>query len=265
MKLAKANGSGGRVAGKVAYVTGAARGIGLAIAQTLVEEGATVFIGDLDLVDVVAASDRIGAADGFSHDVRDAEQWRAYVATILARAGRLDILVNNAGIALGEGATDVENVTPEAWNDVIEINGLGTLLGCQIALDLMRESGGAIVNLSSIAALTPSPTIAAYGFSKAGVAHLTRSVAQLGAPLRIRCNSVHPGIVRTAMFSDLEAYHSSTAGAATEQARDALLSGLPMGEFQTERDVALGVLYLVSDEARSVTGQQLVIDGGITL
>lgn len=129
----------------------------------------------------------------------------------------------------------------------------------------MRPTGGAIVNISSIAGIVPSPTIAAYGFSKAGVAHLTRSVAQQGAPHRIRCNSVHPGIVPTAMVEALETYHNQESGPAAEKAREAFKAGIPLGELQTEKDIALGVLFLASDDARLITGAQLVIDGGMTL
>jgi NAD(P)-dependent dehydrogenase (short-subunit alcohol dehydrogenase family) len=255
----------GRVVGKIAYVTGAARGLGLAIAQTLIEQGATVFIGDRDADGVAQAGALIGAAEAFHHDVVRREEWQRHLAVIIERCGRLDVLVNNAGIAQCSGANDIENVTPEGWNQVVEVNGLGTLLGCQAALAAMHETGGSIVNLSSIAALTPTPTIAAYGFSKAGVAHLTRSAAEIGAPRRIRCNSVHPGMVRTAMLEQLEAYHLVDAGSGAEKAREAFRSGIPMGEYQPERDIALGVLYLASDEARFVTGSQLVIDGGMTL
>lgn len=259
-------GHDGRVAGKVAFVTGAARGLGYAIAEMLIAEGATVFVSDLDGAGIAAAASRLGAVGEFLHDVAVEAHWRDAIAGILAVSGRLDILVNNAGIARLPGPSDVEHVTPAAWSRVVEVNGLGTLLGCQGAIPAMKSSGGgSIVNLSSVAARMPSPTIAAYGFSKAGVSHLTRSVAQLGAPFGIRCNAVLPGIIATAMISELQAYHLELAGPDAEKAREAFASAIPMAQYQTERDIAAGVLYLASDDARFVTGTELVIDGGMTL
>lgn len=255
----------GRVANKVALVTGAARGIGKAIADILLKEGATVFLSDIDAAEGGKTASHIGAAGFMAHDVTRPDQWLHHIATIRESAGALDILINNAAIALAPGTNELEQVTPESWNRVVEVNGLGTLLGCQAALTAMRGHGGSIVNISSVAAMTPAPTIAAYGFSKAGVAHLTRSVAAAGAPLGIRCNAVFPGIIRTGMVRELEAYHSASATAAGDRAREAIRSAIPMGGYQTGEDVALGVLYLASDEARYVTGAQLVIDGGLTL
>jgi 3(or 17)beta-hydroxysteroid dehydrogenase len=256
----------GRVADKIALVTGAARGIGLAAASLLIEEGATVFISDCDGHAVAESATTIGAARWFRHDVSIEAHWAEVMNSILSTCGRIDILVNNAGIARLLGASDVEHVMSDDWNRVVEVNGLGTLLGCQSAIRAMKSTGGgAIVNLSSIVAQMPSPTIAAYGFSKAGISHLTRSVAQLGAPVGIRCNAVLPGIVATAMIDELQAYHQEMAGADAAKARDAFASAIPMGAYQTERDIAAAILFLVSDEARFITGVDLPIDGGMTL
>jgi 3(or 17)beta-hydroxysteroid dehydrogenase len=257
---------GGRVSGKVALVTGAARGLGYAIANLLVRQGCAVFVSDCDGDAVDAAAARMGAVGCFLHDVTLEQHWREISEAIMGEKGRFDILVNNAGIARLPGANDVEEVSVDAWRGVMEVNGLGTLLGCQSAIPAMKRSGGgSIVNLSSVAARMPSPTIAAYGFSKAGVSHLTRSVAQLGAPFGIRCNAVLPGMIATEMVIDLQAYHAGLTGAAGEKARDAFVSAIPMGEYQTAEDVAAGVLYLASDEARFVTGTELLIDGGMSL
>jgi 3(or 17)beta-hydroxysteroid dehydrogenase len=255
-----------RVGGKVALVTGAARGLGRTIAELLVRQGATVFISDRDETAAAEACTAIAARGRFLHDVTDDARWREVVDEIVGQTGRLDILVNNAGIARMAGPSDIETVSPDDWRRVVEINGLGTLLGCQSAIPAMKAGGGgSIVNVSSVAALTPTPTIAAYGFSKAGVSHLTRSMAQLGAPYGIRCNAVLPGMIATAMIRELQDYHADLDGMEAEKARDAFASAIPMGEYQTPWDIAAGVLYLASDEARFVTGAELVIDGGMTL
>jgi 3(or 17)beta-hydroxysteroid dehydrogenase len=247
-------------------VTGAAQGLGKAIAATLVREGARVYVTDINVALGMEAAKSIGACVCFEHDVVAEEQWRAHIAAILREAGRLDILVNNAGIARLEGPNTLEDIPLATWRRVVSVNCEGTLLGCQHGLRAMKQSGGgSIVNLSSIAGLIPTPTIPAYGFSKAGIHHLTRSVAQHGAPLRIRCNSVHPGMIRTPLLLDLHQHHAQEAGLDERGSVDPFLAAIPMGEYQTEQDIANGVLFLASDEARYITGTQLVIDGGMML
>jgi 3(or 17)beta-hydroxysteroid dehydrogenase len=256
----------GRLDNKVAVVTGGAQGIGRAIAEVLTREGARVVLTDINAALGEETARAVGAARFIAHDVVDEGQWRAVIDTTVSAFGRLDILVNNAGIVAGPGANDIENVTPESWRKVLDINGLGVLLGCKHAMAPMRKAGGgSIINLSSMAALTPTPTIAAYGFSKAGVAHLTKSVARLGASAKIRCNSVHPGLVRTPMLDELEAYQAGAMGMSVAKMRDGFLGNVPMGDYQSEYDIANGVLFLASDESRWVTGLELVIDGGMTL
>jgi 3(or 17)beta-hydroxysteroid dehydrogenase len=256
----------GRVEGKVVIVTGGAQGIGRAVSAVLAREGAKVVLTDVNAALGEQTAREVGAARFLPHDVVDEGQWREVVAATLGGFGRLDILVNNAGIVAGAGANDIENVSVEAWRRVLDVNGLGVLLGCKHAVGPMRQGGGgSIVNLSSVAALMPSPMIAAYGFSKAGVAHLTKSVARLGAAAKIRCNSVHPGLVRTPMLDELEAYQASKAGGSADAMRQQFLRGVPMGDYQTDEDIAKGVLFLCSDDARWITGLELVIDGGMTL
>jgi 3(or 17)beta-hydroxysteroid dehydrogenase len=254
-----------RVANKSILVTGAAQGLGREIARTLVRQGARVVISDINAELVAATGQSIGAADSFSQDVTNEAQWRIGLERILKDAGRLDVLVNNAGIARLPGANSIEDVPLSTWRRIVEVNCEGTLLGCQAAIHVMkRTGGGSIVNLSSIAGLVPTPTIAAYGFSKAGVAHLTLSVAQHGAPFKIRCNSVHPGMIRTPMLLDLHR-HAVGEFADSNAGKDPFLAAIPMGEYQTEQDIANGVLFLASDESRFVTGIQLIIDGGMML
>jgi len=256
----------GRVEGKVAIVTGGAQGIGRAICAVLAREGAKVVLTDVNSALGEKTAREVGAARFLPLDVVDEGQWRSVVEATVAEFSSLDILVNNAGIVAGPGPNDIENVSIEAWRRVLDINGLGVLLGCKHGIGPMRRAGGgSIVNLSSVAALGPSPTIAAYGFSKAGVAHLTKSVARLGAPAKIRCNSVHPGLVRTAMLDELEAYQAARAGASADLTREQFLRNVPMGDYQTDEDIAKGVLFLASDDARWITGLELVIDGGMML
>lgn len=255
-----------RVAGKVALVTGGARGLGRSIAAALAREGARVYVSDVNAVDLARVATEAGAVAAFEHDVTSVDRWREVTDRIAGDAGRLDILVNNAGIARTPGANTVESVSLDSWRSVVAVNCEGTLLGCQNALRVMKQAGGgSIVNISSIAGLMPTPTIAAYGFSKAGVRHLTVSVAQYGAPFKIRCNSVHPGMIRTAMLQELQRYHGTHTGGLSPSDPDPFLAAIPMGEYQTEEDVALGVLFLASDEARFITGAQLVIDGGMMI
>jgi len=255
-----------RVAGKVALVTGAAQGLGKAIAATLVREGARVYVTDINVALGVETAKAIGASGCFEHDVIEEEQWSSHVAAIVRDAGRLDILVNNAGVARLAGPNTLEDIPLATWRRIVSVNCEGTLLGCQHALRTMKQAGGgSIVNLSSIAGLIPTPSIPAYGFSKAGIHHLTRSVAQHGAPLGIRCNSVHPGMIRTALLIDLHRHHAQQTGLDEHIGVDPFLAAIPMGEYQTEQDIAYGVLFLASDEARYITGIQLVIDGGMML
>jgi 3(or 17)beta-hydroxysteroid dehydrogenase len=255
-----------RVAGKVALVTGAAQGLGKAIAATFVREGARVYVTDINAALVAETAKAVGAAGYFEHDVVQEEHWRAHVAALVREAGRLDVLVNNAGIAQLAGPNALEDVPLATWRKIVAVNCEGTLLGCQSALREMKKiGGGSIVNLSSIAGLMPTPTIAAYGFSKAGIHHLTLSVAQHGAPFKIRCNSVHPGMIRTPMLLELHHLHAERMGPDERAGADPFLASIPMGEYQTEQDIANGALFLASDESRFITGTQLVIDGGMLL
>jgi 3(or 17)beta-hydroxysteroid dehydrogenase len=247
-----------RLAGKRALVTGAARGLGREIAETFVREGATVFVSDIDLAAVSRSASAIGAEPGLAHDVTMEADWQRILGVILADNRPLDILVNNAGLARAADGNELETLSPVTWRQVTEVNGLGTALGCKHALAIMKDKGGAIINISSMASRLPSPAIVAYGFSKAGVAHLTLSTAQAGAPLRIRCNSIHPGMIRTEMLKDIQRHADDPTG-------EAFKALIPMGEYQTEADIAAGALFLASDEARFITGAQLLIDGGITL
>ncbi len=246
----------GRVEGKVAVITGAASGIGLAIAQLFAEHGAKVAMTDIDPAAVSAklatlptlphASRHLGQA----HDVSLEEDWERVLDAAIAQYGRIDILVNNAGIA-AEGA--IEDVTLEAWRRVMSVNLDGTFLGCKHAVRRMKQNGGAIVNVSSVGALKASLTGPAYGASKAGVWNLTRTVALYCARsgYNIRCNSLHPGLTHTPMMDR-----------ASPEMIDRLKAGIPLGRLAEPTDIAQAALYLASDESRYTTGTSLVVDGG---
>lgn len=256
-----------RVSGKTAIVTGGASGLGKAIAHMLAAEGANVLVTDVQEKAGQAVAKDIGGA--FSHqDVTDEKRWLEVVAQAERAFGALHILVNNAGVGDGLEAVSPENTPLEEWRRINRINGEGVFLGCKTAIPALRRAGGgSIVNISSIAALVGTPFLTAYGASKAAVRQLTMSVAlhcaQDGS--RIRCNSVHPGQIRTPMLENLFKEVVRQSNASLEDVEAQFRSRIPMGEFGAPDDIAYGVLYLASDEARHVTGAQLVIDGGMQI
>ena len=256
----------GRVQNKVAIITGAASGIGAAIARRLAEEGARIVITDVDQHAGEAMATKL-AVPFFRQDVSQESDWQSVMRQVGERLGPLDILVNNAGIGNQDGNTNPEHTTLAEWQQMLRINGEGVFLGCRFGIEAMKAHGGAIVNLSSIASLVPTPPIAAYGFAKAGVEQFSRSVALYCAQAgyRIRCNSVHPGQIITPMLEGMFEKMANATGGTPDDARAGMVSRIPVGEFGTPEDIANGILYLVSDEARHVTGTRLVIDGGMDL
>ncbi|WP_421729610.1 glucose 1-dehydrogenase [Brevundimonas sp.] len=258
----------GRVEGRIALVTGAAQGLGFAIAKRLVEEGAQVVMTDISEAAVKAAAKGLGA-HAIVQDVASEASWLSTVAEVQTRYGGLHILVNNAGI---EGditvPKDPEQGPLADWNRIFAVNSAGVFLACKHGIALMKTSGGgSVVNMSSVASLVPTPFLTAYGAAKASVEHLTRSVAlhcaQTGT--NIRCNSVHPGQVKTPMLDELFARMGEQHGMSAEAFAAEFLKSIPMASFQDPVDIANLVLFLVSDEARYVTGQAIACDGGFTL
>jgi 3(or 17)beta-hydroxysteroid dehydrogenase len=251
---------------RVALITGGAAGIGRAIASRLAAEGAQVVISDVQsgLGQATAAAHGI---EFLVQDVSDEAQWHAITDRIERQFGRLDILVNNAGILGPMNAATPENTNLADWKRIFAINAEGVFLGCRAAISAMRRTGGgAIVNISSVAGLTATPMGTAYGASKAAVWQLTRSVAQHCAQerLNIRCNSVHPGYVRTAIVEKIADERAAMWGVSAAQILSDTEAAIPLGRFTTTDDIAAAVAYLVSDDARQITGTQLVVDGGET-
>lgn len=251
----------GRVAGKVALVTGAGLGLGRASSLLLASEGARLVVGDIDeglaantAAEIVKAG---GEALALHHDVSKPKDWPAVMAAIEQRFGRLDVLVNNAGIAV---AKNIEDTSLAEWRRTMAINLDGVFLGCQEAIKLMKQSGGgSIINLSSIDGIIGEADLAAYCASKGGVRTLTKAVAVHCAEQRygIRCNSIHPGYIWT---PQTENYLRDLGTLEQEKAK--ALSRHPIGFLGEPNDIAYMVLYLASDESKFVTGSEMVVDGG---
>ena len=257
--------SNGRLPGKVCLVTGAARGIGSAIAEAFAREGARVVLSDIRDAEGEVTAARIGARARYTHlDVRQEKDWLRVVDEIIANEGKLDVLVNNAGITGFEDgfvAHDPEHATLEAWHAVHSTNLDGTFLGCKHGVRAMRPGGkGSIVNISSRSGLVGIPQAAAYASSKAAVRNHTKSVALYCAQqgLSIRCNSVHPAAILTPMWEAMLG-----DGPDRSERMKSLVKDTPMGRFGTTDEVARAVVYLASDESAYTTGAELVLDGGI--
>lgn len=258
----------GRLSGRIALVTGGAMGLGREIARRFVEEGATVVLTDLRDDAGSTTADEVGA-HFLPQDVASEERWQEVASEVEGRFGGLHVLVNNAGTeGSAEAAKDPVGAPLSDWEQIFRVNTAGVFLGCRAAIPVMAASGGgSIVNLSSVASLVPTPFLTAYGASKAAVDHLTRSVALHCARggLRVRCNTVHPGQVRTPMLEGLFTRLAAEAGVDLDDFSDGFLQAIPLGRYQEPADIAHAVLFLASEEARNITGQALVVDGGFTL
>ncbi len=247
-----------RLENKVALISGGARGMGAAEAKMFAAEGAKVVIGDVldeDGRQTEAAINEFGGDCLFVHlDVTDEGSWVQAVAQTVSRFGKLDILVNNAGVG-GDGGR-LEDTSAEAWDRTMDINAKGVFLGTKAAIPEMRRAGGgSIINISSVYGLVGSGASASYHASKGAIRLLTKSTAIQYASEGIRANSVHPGIIETAMTEAILADH---------ERNQRWMTGTPLGRRGQPEDVAYGVLFLASDESSFMTGSELVIDGGWT-
>jgi 3(or 17)beta-hydroxysteroid dehydrogenase len=263
-----------RLDGKVALISGAARGIGAATARLMVEAGAKVAIGDvLDERGREIAQAISGAGDTVIYvhlDVTRAEDWTDAVAATVARFGGLDILVNNAGLFLGKG---LEEASLDDWHRVCAVNLTGVFLGTKHSLPALRERarqsahGSAIVNLASVAGLVGSQLDPLYSLTKGGVTLFTKSAALEFARkgYRIRVNSIHPGLIQTDMGEQTFVSRARNLGTNDVDAvRQQVMARHPIGRLGVPDDIANGIVFLASDDSGFMTGAGLVIDGGST-
>ena len=254
-----------RLQGKIALITGAARGIGLAIATAFVAEEAVVWLTDVAGDAGEAAAAALGAASRFAPlDVRSEKDWHRAVDCVLGEASRLDVLVNNAGVTgfeSGAGLHDPEHASLQDWRAVHAVNLDGVFLGCKHAIRAMRPvSSGSIINISSRSGLVGIPGAAGYASSKAAVRNHTKTVALWCAAqgLAIRCNSIHPAAVLTPMWKPMLG-----DGPDREARIAAFVRDTPLRRFGRPEEVAALAVLLVSDEAAYITGSELTIDGGL--
>ena len=248
------------LAGKVAVVTGAAQGIGLTVAKELLAKGAKVYLADIEGGDFGGVAETYGADKAITVklDVTIPESWSALHDTIEGDCGHLDILVNNAGIS---PAGSIESTDFELWRKVISVNLDSVFLGCNTLLPLLKKSSSAsIINLSSLMGIKSDANLAAYSASKGGVRLLTKSIALHGAQFKIRCNSVHPGGVRTRMLDEF----IKTFGD-EEEAIKLITANVPLATVGEPEDISNMILFLASDASKWITGAEMCVDGGATL
>lgn len=237
----------GQLTGKVAIITGGARGQGAAEGRLFVAEGATVYLTDV-LADEGAKTAADAGAIFVEHDVASPDAWATVVQQVLNDQGRIDVLLNNAGILEWKNLADT---SLEAWERIVAVNQTGVFLGMQaVAPAMIKQKSGSIINLSSIAGLRGAGPCFAYGATKWAVRGMTKSAAQELGPHGIRVNSIHPGIIDTPMM----------AGVPLDQ----LISNVPLGRYASADEVAKLALWLASDESGYANGAEWVLDGGFT-
>ncbi len=249
-----------RLAGKVALVTGAARGLGAAMCRAMAAEGAAILATDLrddEGADLVAELKAAGTKAAYAHqDATIEDRWDEVVALAQSELGGLDIVVNNAGIVVID---NIEEATFENWRRTMAINLDAVFLGTRAGVRAMKGRGGSIINISSIEGIVGNQFIPAYNASKGGVRLLTKSAARYCAAQNtgIRVNSVHPGYVGTSLVEDAVPH-------LPDNFADATIARIPMGRFGEPPEIASAVVFLASDESSYMTGAELVVDGGYT-
>lgn len=248
-----------RFTGKVAIITGGAMGIGEATVRRFRAEGAHVVLADIQDALGKKIAEETGAV--YVHlDVASESDWDKAMAEIARRFGRLDVVFNNAGILAGKSIADTDL---DFWNNVIAINQTGVMLGCKKGIEMMRKnpggSSGSIINVSSTAALAPQMENLSYAATKSAVRIMTKSIAAWCAhnKLNIRCNSILPGLIRTAIIDEyIQAHNNDTA------LIDHFNSMSPMGRMGNPDEIAALVSFLASDDASFITGGDYLVDGG---
>jgi len=263
-----------RLDGKIALISGAARGIGRDTAALMAKAGAKVVVGDVSDERGQQTVGAINAADGQSEyvhlDVTKQEDWTAAVNLAISKFGKLDILVNNAGVFIGKG---IEEISLDEWSRLVAVNMTGVFLGTRIAVPALRESakssehGSAIVNLASIAGIVGSQLDPLYSMTKGGVTLFTKSAAlEFGRKgYRIRVNSIHPGVILTEMGEQTFVARAQRTGSNdTTTARQIVTDSVPWGRMGVPMDIAKGIVFLASDDAGYMNGAGLIVDGGMT-
>ncbi len=241
-----------RLDGKVALITGGARGQGAAEAELFVEAGAQVVITDILDEEGAATAERLGDACTFlHHDVSSEAEWVSVVEAVMAQHGHIEVLVNNAGIFITAGMLDT---SMELWNQMLAINQTGVFLGMKTVAPVMKENGmGSIINISSIAGMKSAAGAHAYAATKWAVRGMSKSAAVELGPSGVRVNSVHPGIIDTDMLQQFG-----------PGVRERMETQIPMERVASADEVALLVQFLASDDSSYCTGQEFVVDGGMT-
>ena len=247
----------GRVQDKVCIVTGAASGLGKVSAELLAAEGAKLVLADIDNAAGEALAAELPDAIYVSCDVGSESDWQALFAAAQARYGGVDVLVNNAGIAL---MASIESTSLEQWERINQVNSTSVFLGCKCAIEAMKERGGSIINMSSMAGLIGVPLYAAYSASKGAVRSLTKTVALHCQQKNygIRCNSIHPGGINTPMGA------KAMADASAADMELVVASGAGARSLGEPEDIGYMVLYLASDESKYTNGAEMVVDDAYT-
>ncbi len=252
----------GDLDGRVAVVTGGARGIGLGCVQCLSAAGASVVIADIDIAQARTSAEQIeGPAIAVEHDVRSAESATALAARTKEEFGRVDILVNNAGV--GPNPAPVQDTSDEEYDRVMDINAKGVFVTARaFVLDLIAQSSGRIINMSSIVGQSGFGMVLPYVASKFAVVGMTQSLAHELAPHNVTVNAIHPGVLETELHSRVVTLFSTMQNASEEESWEMFRSRIPLGRFQRPKDIGEMAAFLASDRAENITGASFNVDGG---